>query len=395
MKYVVLVGDGMADYPLEELGGRTPLQAADTPNMDAIAARGTSGLFRTIPDNMGAGSDIANLSIMGYHPKKYYTGRGPLEAASMGVEVGENDLVFRCNIITEENGKIKDYSAGHISSSEAEELLKAAAEAFSDIGEFYPGMSYRHVFVLRNSSNQLVSTPPHDVIDGEISRHLLKPEDSPIASMLNEMMLRSREVLSRHPVNLKRVREGKNPGNMLWLWGQGTRPRIEPLHEKYGIRGAVVSAVDVIKGLGRYMGMDILEVKGATGYYDTNYEGKARAALKSLEDRDYVYVHVEAIDEASHAGDLEMKIKALEDFDRRLVGEVLDGLPSLDAPVTIGLLPDHATPIKVRTHVRDAVPFVIAGGKKDGVRSFDEESAKRGLYGLLEGEGFMRRLLSP
>lgn len=395
MKYIVIVGDGMADHPLEELGNKTPLQVAETPNMDTIAREGASGLFKTIPDNMGAGSDIANLSIMGYPPKKYYTGRGPLEAASMGIEIGENDLVFRCNIITEENGRIKDYSAGHISSSEAEELLKAAADAFSDVGEFYPGISYRHVFILRNGSNELVATPPHDALDGEISRYLLKPENTPLAAKLNEMMLKSREVLSKHPVNFRRIREGKNPGNMLWLWGQGTRPKMEPLQEKYGVRGAVVSAVDVIKGLGRYTGMEILEVEGATGYYDTNYEGKARTALKALEDKDYVYVHVEAIDEASHAGDLEMKIKALEDFDRRLVGEILDGLPGLDRPAAVGLLPDHATPISMRTHAKDAVPFAIMGGKKDATKTFDEAAAKKGLYGLLEEEKFMRSLLAP
>jgi 2,3-bisphosphoglycerate-independent phosphoglycerate mutase len=395
MKYIVIVGDGMADHPLEELGNKTPLQIADTPNMDEIAKRGASGLFKTIPNNMGAGSDIANLSIMGYDPKKYYTGRGPLEAASMGVEIGEKDLVFRCNIITEKNGRIKDYSAGHISSSEAEELLKAASNAFSDVGEFYSGISYRHIFVLRNSSNDIISTPPHDALDGKISRHLLKPKDSPIAAMLNEMMLNSREVLSKHPINLRRMEEGKKPGNMLWLWGQGTRPKMEPLEEKYGLRGAVVSAVDVIKGLGRCIGMDILKVEGATGYYDTNYEGKARTALHALRERDYVYVHVEAIDEASHAGDLEMKIKALEDFDSRLVGEILNGLQEFNDPTTIGLLPDHATPIEVRTHVRDAVPFVIMGGKKDDTRAFDEASAKKGFHGQVEGEEFMESLLTP
>lgn len=394
MKYVVIVGDGMADRPLKELGGKTPLQVADIPNMDEIAKRGSTGLFKTIPNNMGAGSDIANLSIMGYHPKKYYTGRGPLEAASMGVEIGDNDLVFRCNIITEDKGRIKDYSAGHISSEEARKLLKAASDAFSDVGEFYPGVSYRHVFVLRNSSNDLISTPPHDALDGEITQHLLRPKSNPIASMLNEMMLKSREVLSQHPVNLKRLKKGKNPGNMLWLWGQGTRPNMEPLVDKYGVRGAVVSAVDVIKGLGYYTGMKILEVEGATGYYDTNYEGKARAALQALEEMDYVYVHVEAIDEASHAGDVEMKIKTLEDFDRRLVGEILNGLPDLDEPAAVGLLPDHATPIPVRTHVRDAVPFAIMGGKRDSVTTFDEASAKKGMYGMLEGEEFMKNLLA-
>lgn len=391
MKYLVIVGDGMADYPLEELNGKTPLQAADTPNMDSIAARGSCGLLRTIPEEMKAGSDIANLSIMGYDPRRYYTGRGPLEAASIGVALGANDLAFRCNLITEEDGRIKDYCADHISSEEAGELIGEVKRAFADVGEFYPGVSYRHVFVLRNSPEELRCTPPHDALNREISEHLIEPRSSAVAARLNEVMLRSKEVLSKHPVNLRRIREGKNPGNMLWFWGQGRKPEMEPLKEKYGLRGAVVSAVDLIKGIGYYAGMKVLNVQGATGYYDTNYEGKAMAALRALKDRDYVYVHVEAIDEASHAGDLEMKLKTIEDLDKRLVGRILDGISE---ECVLALLPDHATPVRVRTHVKDAVPFAVQGAGKDGVRSFDEASAKKGVYGVLEGEEFMRALLA-
>jgi 2,3-bisphosphoglycerate-independent phosphoglycerate mutase len=390
MKYLVIVGDGMADYPLEELGGKTPLQVAEKPNMDSIAAQGSCGLLRTIPPEMEAGSDIANLSIMGYDPRRYYTGRGPLEAASIGVALGGNDLAFRCNLITEEDGRIKDYCADHISSPEARELIREVAKAFADVGEFYPGVSYRHVFVLRDNPEELKCTPPHDALNGKISEHLIEPRSSTLAAKLNEVMLKSKEVLSRHPVNLRRIREGKNPGNMLWFWGQGRKPKMEPLREKYGLSGAVVSAVDLIKGIGYYAGMEVLNVKGATGYYDTNYEGKAEAALKALREKDYVYVHVEAIDEASHAGDVEMKLKTIEDFDRRLVGRILDGLGE---ECVLALLPDHATPIKVRTHVKDLVPFAILGVEKDVVKSFDEASAKKGAYGMLEGEEFMRALL--
>lgn len=392
MKYIVIVGDGMADYPLEELGGRTPLQAAEKPNMDYIASKGRCGLFKTIPEDMGAGSDIANLSVLGYDPRKYYTGRGPLEAASIGVELGDNDLAFRCNLITEEDGRIKDYCADHITSAEAKALIEEVNQAFGDVGEFYPGVSYRHLFVLRDSTREVFTTPPHDVLKGRIQDHLVKPRNSRVAARLNQVILESKAVLSKHRVNQRRVKEGKNPGNMLWFWGQGRRPRMESLKERYGISGAVVSAVDLIKGIGHYAGMKVLKVEGATGYYDTNYEGKADAALRVLEDEDYVYVHVEAIDEASHAGDLEMKLKTIEDFDKRLVGRILEGVSE---DVSVALLPDHFTPLRVRTHVKDAVPFAICSGKKaDDVKSFDEAAAKKGSYGSLAGEEFMQALLS-
>lgn len=392
MKYMVIVGDGMADYPLSELRGKTPLQVANKPNIDGIARRGRCGLFRTIPQGMGAGSDIANLSVLGYDPRRYYTGRGPLEAASIGVKLNSDDIAFRCNLITEKEGKIEDYSAGHITSGEARELIAAVSKAFGSIGEFYAGVSYRHLFVFRNGSEGLESTPPHDAAGENIQKHLLKPVNSSTAQKLNRMMLDSKAVLSSHPVNLKRIREGKNPGNMLWLWGQGRAPRMEPLQNKYGLRGAVISAVDLIKGIGACLGMEIIKVQGATGYYDTNYEGKAEAALEALERKDYVYVHVEAPDEAGHVGNLEEKIRSIENLDGRLVGKILSGAPE---NTTIAVLPDHPTPIKVKTHVSDPVPFAIysPNAKSDGVESFDEEAVKQGSLGLLEGEQFMKILL--
>jgi 2,3-bisphosphoglycerate-independent phosphoglycerate mutase len=392
MKYIVLVGDGMADYPLEELKGKTPLQVADTPNMDEIAAKGRSGLVKTIPDDMGAGSDIANLSILGYNPKRYYTGRGPLEAASIGVDMRADDVAFRCNLITERDGRIADYCAGHISSEEAEELIDALNSAYKHIGEFYAGVGYRHLFLLRKGGDYLECTPPHDVMGGKISEYLIRPRGDPLAEELNQMILNSRQVLARHPVNIEREENGKNPANMIWLWGQGKRPKMESLQKKYGVKGAIISAVDLLKGIGVYAGMSVIEVPGATGYYDTNYEGKAEYAVKALEEHDYVYVHVEAIDEASHAGDLEMKIKTIEDFDDKVVGRVLD---RVGEDCTVAVLPDHPTPIKVKTHTKNPVPFSVyfPGGESDNVVAFDELSAKEGSIGLLRGEEFMRFLL--
>ncbi len=388
-KYVVVIGDGMADYPLEELGGKTPLQVANKPNMDEIASKGKNGLLTTIPEGMGAGSDIANLSILGYDPRKCYTGRGPLEAASIGVGLGPDDIAFRCNLITEKEGFIADYCADHITTEEARELIESLDGAF-DIGKFYTGVSYRHLFVLKKDGD-LICTPPHDVIGGEIKKHTIKPADSPVAQMLNKMTLDSKDVLEDHPVNKNRVKDGKNPANMIWLWGQGVMPDITPLKEKYGISGAVISAVDLIKGIGSYAGMEIIEVPGATGYYDTNYTGKAEHALRALRDFDYVYVHVESIDEASHAGDLDMKIKTIEEFDKKVLGTLLDG----GEEFTIAVLPDHMTPISTRTHAMDPVPFAVCSpveDKRDGIK-FDEFSAKDGSAGRLECEEFMQFLL--
>jgi len=392
MKYVILLGDGMADRPIEGLGGKTPLQAANTPNMNLIAKRGASGGLLTVPEGMKAGSDIANMSILGYDPKKYYTGRGPLEAANIGVGLGNRDLAFRCNLITERRGKLADYCAGHITTEEAAGLIGAVGEKYREVGEFHVGTSYRHLFVLRDCEDELVCTPPHDVLEGEIEEHLIKPRGNETAERLNRMMLDSKSILSRHPINKNRVKEGRNPGDMLWLWGQGNKPRLGTLEERFGIKGAMISAVDLLKGLARYAGMEVIEVPGATGYYDTNYEGKARSALEALGRNDLVYVHVESIDEAGHAGDVRMKIETLEAFDRLVVGKILDGL---EGKYRISVLPDHATPIELKTHSPEPVPFSVCGIgiESDGTESFDEECAKRGSLGVLEGHRFVELLL--
>jgi len=392
MKYIIIVGDGMADFPLDKLGGKTPLEAADKPNIDRLASKSRLGILKTIPDGMEAGSDIANLSILGYDPRRCYTGRGPLEAGNRGVELGPNDLVFRCNLITEENGKIKDYSADHITTLEAGQLIDALRHAFKGIGDFYPGISYRHLFVLRGAFEDLKTTPPHDAIGGRISEHMIKPGDKEIVRRLNSLILGSKEVLSKHPVNIKREKKGLNPANMVWLWGQGKRPDIGSLKEEYGVSGAVISAVDLINGIGVYAGMDPIDVPGATGYYDTDYESKADHCIRALKDHDLVYLHVESIDEAGHAGDLEMKIKCIEEFDKRLVGRLVDNLTE---ETTIAILPDHFTPISTKMHDSTPVPFLIykPGIGGEGIENYTESAGVNGSYGLLEGDEFIKKFL--
>ncbi len=395
MKFVIVVGDGMAGYPLEELGGKTPLQVADKPNMDWIASHGRNGLLKTIPRGMEPGSDIAIMSILSHDPRKYHTGRGPLEAASMGVELGKGDLAFRCNLITEEKGIMADYSADHITTEEAQELISAVKGAYGNLGDFYAGVSYRHLFVMRNAprgSDKIKTTPPHDIVGERLSEHMVKPKNSEVAKTLNEMMLNSKQILSDHPTNIAGVKRGRKPANMIWVWGQGKKPRMETLVKKYGIKGAIVSAVNIVKGIGVCAGMSKLEVPGATGYYDTNYENKAKFGLKALKDHDLVFIHVEAPDEAGHAGDVERKIEAIENIDSRLLAKILDGLKDEYA---ISILPDHPTPIKVRIHVPDPVPFAIYSTRdqRDAVKSFDEFSAKRGSFGILEGYKLMDKLL--
>jgi len=395
MKYLLIVGDGMADYPIAALNGKTPLQVANKPNIDTIASKGRSGILRTIPEDMPPGSDIANLSILGYNPKKYYAGRGPLEAASRGISLNANDVAFRCNLITEENGILVDYSADHITNNEAKELINCVKNKFGKPGkiDFYAGVSYRHLLILRNSaySNDLLCMPPHDVVGTSIYEVLPKAKTSTAestAALLNKMILDSKEILEKHAVNINRIARGKRPGNMIWPWGQGRKPNMPTLQERFGISGAVISAVDLVKGLGAYAGMEIVNVPGATGFYDTNYEGKADYALRALEKHDMIFVHVEAPDEAGHSGDYEQKIRTIEDLDKRLVGRLLNGL---NQECTVAVLPDHATPISVRTHTKDPVPFTICSPriKPDGVKHFDEASAKRGGFGFLEGEELM------
>lgn len=396
MKYVVVIGDGMADYPLEELGGKTPLQTAQIPNMDRIASDGVNGLLKTVPSNMGPGSDVANMSIMGYDPQKYYTGRGPLEAPSIGAKLENGDVAFRCNFINQEKGLLADFNADHISTIEASELIEALNQKFYEYGKFYLGTSYRNLFVCKDHKMaSLISTPPHDVVGESIKEHLIKPSDDRRAIVINELMYESQEILENHPINIKRVQEGKKPANMIWLWGQGVKPEMEPFHDKYGLKGATITGVDLIKGLGVYLGLTNVSVPGATGYYDTDYCGKAKYALKSLKDHDLVFIHVEAPDEAGHAGDVEEKIKAIERIDKRILGKLMDEMPGYDE-YAISILPDHPTPIPIKTHVKDPVPFAMysSKGSSDSVEKYDEFSAKEGSQGLNEGYHFMEKFLS-
>jgi len=390
----------MSDYPIPELGGKTPLQAAHKPHMDSIAAHGRSGLIKNVPDECTPGSDVAICSVLSYDPRIYCTGRGPLEAPSRGIKLGANDTAYRCNIITEEDGKIADYSAGHITTPEAAQLIAAIKKAYDEPGEieFYSGLDYRHFLIMRNFPHpeQIKCNPPHDVTGSPIAEVLPKakvPQAEKNAQLLRDMILGSRSILRMHPVNIEREKKGKRPGNLIWPWGGGKKPSMPTLKEKFGIKGAVISAVDLVKGLGTYAGMEIINVEGATGLADTNYEGKADAALKALKTNDLVCVHVEAPDEAGHVGDVKLKVKTIEDLDKRLLGRIMDGLSE---PYAIAILPDHPTPIKVRTHTRDPVPFAIATPrlKPDGVEVFDEESAKKGGFGLVEKDYLLSLLLS-
>ncbi len=395
MKYLLIVGDGMADYPVPELGNKTPLQVANKPNMDAIAAKGRSGLIKNVPDDMNPGSETAILSLLGYDPHLYCTGRGPLEAPARGIKLNPNDAAFRCNIITREAGKIADYSAGHITTPEAEKLINAVKEKFEKPGkiEFYTGLDYRHFLVIReiSDSQQVVCTPPHDATGIEVISILPKAKTKQAeetAKLLGNMILESSSILESHPVNIERVKAGKRPGNLIWPWGGGPKPSMPSFVEKYGLRAAVISAVDLVKGIGTYAGMKVINVKGATGLANTNYEGKADSALAALEENDLVFVHVEAPDEAGHVKDACLKVKTIEDLDKRMLGRIILGLKETCA---IALLPDHPTPIKVGTHTHDPVPFTIysPSQQSDGTKHFDELSAANGAYGLIEDNSLM------
>jgi 2,3-bisphosphoglycerate-independent phosphoglycerate mutase len=362
MKYIVLVGDGMADYPIDELGGRTPLEAARTPNMDFIAKAGRLGRIKTIPDKATPGSDVANITIFGYDPQKFYTGRGPLEAANLGIEMEDDDVAFRCNLITASGDTLTDYSAGHISSKEAGILIKSIDEALgTNRIRFYPGVSYRHLMLAKRGKEEhlddLKCVPPHDIAGQSITKNLPKGDN---ADILIKLMEESRKVLEKQEINHVRIDLKENPANMIWLWGQGRKPAMPKFTDKYGLSGSVISAVDLIKGLGRILGLKVINVPGATGYYDTDYEGKANAAIKSLEDSDFVFVHVEAPDEAGHNGDLREKITAIERFDQLVVGKILQAYKN-KKNFRILVLPDHATPVSVRTHVADNVLFGVYG----------------------------------
>jgi len=359
VKYAIVIPDGAADRPTEALGGRTPFQVARVPNMDRIAAEGRLGTVQTVPAGMDPGSDVAILSLLGYDPTKSYTGRAALEAAAQGIEPRPEDWVFRCNLVTVAEGEMVDYSAGHIKSQEAEVLIRALEDQFgSDTLRFYPGVGYRHLLVMRGETFKVRTTPPHDILGQAVRKHLPRGKG---ARRLRELMDGSRDVLDAHPVNRIRRDLGENPATQIWLWGQGQRPSLTPFRRRWGLTGAAITAVDLVRGIARLIGWDVIDVPGATGYYDTDYAGKAAAAAQALGDHDLVVVHVEATDEAGHNGDAREKVRALENVDRQIVGPVLAALEASGQPWRILVAPDHETPLEVRTHERKPVPFAMMG----------------------------------
>lgn len=399
MKYVVLLGDGMADEPMEELGGLTPLQKAQTPNMDRLARSGEIGLAVTVPEGFHPGSDVANLSVFGYDPRQCYSGRSPLEAASMGVQLGPEDVAFRLNLVhlVPHYGRLYmgDFSAGHIETGQARQLIEALQEEFGDDEfQFYPGVSYRHLMVWRGGRDDLTFFPPHDITNQSVLEYMPRGNG---AEQLIELMNSSQLLFKNHPVNLRRAEQDQLEANSIWLWGQGRRPVMEPYAAKYGLQGTVISAVDLIKGIGVCAGLEVVNVPGATGYLDTNYQGKAEAALQALESQDFVYLHVEAPDEAAHGGKLEEKIQAIEDFDAKVVGPVLDGLGKL-GPHRVLVMPDHPTPVSKMTHTSAPVPYILfdsAGGYRNPspAQDYSEVSAKSSGQLIDPGHGLLARML--
>jgi 2,3-bisphosphoglycerate-independent phosphoglycerate mutase len=397
MKYVILLGDGMSDWPVEELGGKTPLQAARTPHMDALARQGRTGRAWTIPEGMSTGSDVAALTILGYDTRQLYTGRSPLEAASMGIQLQPTDVALRCNLVVfgEEHGQttMADFSGGHITTEEARALIKTLdAELGSDVFRFYPGVSYRHCLVWRDGRLGMTLTPPHDISGRAIAEYLPRGDG---AETLRQLIEASQDILQRHPVNLHRRDHGEPMISSIWLWGAGKRPQIPSFRERYGLTGAVISAVDLHKGLAIYAGLEPISVPGATGWLDTNYAGKVEYALNALRNRDFVFLHVEAPDEAGHQGDVKAKVQAIEDFDAKVVGPMLAGLHRHFDEFRVLLLPDHPTPIVLKTHVREPVPIALygAGVEPDAVQTYDETARDRGSLDIQHGTALMRLLL--
>lgn len=412
MKYIIVLGDGMADMPIASLGDKTPMQTADKPYMNKLAAMGSCGQLETVPDGFQPGSEIANMSLLGYDVRTDFEGRGSLEAASMGVALQPGEMAMRCNLICIMDGKIKNHSAGHISNEEAAELIECLnKELGSDTVKFHSGVSYRHLIVIKGGNKNIECVPPHDVpgtpfrdvlvksckpeidyfasVDGSF-RHMTSQET---ADELNSLILRSQEILAKHPVNLRRIAEGKDPANSIWPWSPGYKPAMATLMQKFPQihSGSVISAVDLIKGIGIYAGLESINVEGATGLFDTNYEGKAQAAIEELRKKDFVFLHVEASDEASHDGNVDLKIRTIEYLDKRLIGPIYETVKDWDEPVTIAVLPDHPTFCHTRTHAAKPVPFLIykPGEKPDSVEFFDELSAKNGSYGLLKNDEFI------
>ena len=394
MKYVVVLADGMADYPVAELGNKTPLQAACTPMMDRLAQLGTVGLVKTVPEGMSPGSDTANLSVMGYDPHQYYTGRSPFEAISIGIPMSDADVSFRCNLVTVteaepyEEKVIIDHSSGEITSEESAELIKAVQDKLGQPGlTFFPGISYRHILLWENGPWDFSMTPPHDILGQKIGAYQPK---GPYGKMFTEMMQQSYDILKDHPVNLQRKAKGLNPANLIWLWGEGKKPAIQSFKEKYQLKGAVISAVDLIKGIGLCAGMTSIDVEGATGTYETNYEGKTQAAIKALEsDHDFVYIHLEGPDECGHRAEIANKVTAIERIDQRVLQPVVEALQQTNEDFRILVMPDHATPLSLRTHTMDPIPFLIYDSRRQAenqAQIYDESGAQQ--TGLLVAEGY-------
>ena len=392
----------MADWKVKELGDKTLLQYANTPYMDLLAKNGRVGRLKTVADGFHPGSEVANSSILGYDQSKVYEGRGPLEAASIGVELAPDDMAIRCNLICIENGNIKNHSCGRLETEEADVLIKFLQEKLgSERVHFYTGIQYRHLLVIKGGNKHLKCTPPHDVPGQPFMPLLVKPEipeAKETADLINDLILKSQKLLADHPFNKQRVVEGKDPANSIWPWAGGYRPNMTPLTVTYPQikRGAVITAVDLIRGIGRLAGLRCINVEGATGLFDTNYEGKAQAAIEALKTDDFVYLHVEASDEAGHDGNLKLKLQTIEDLDRRLIGPIYEAVKNFDEPVSIAVLPDHPTPVALRTHTNEPIPFLIyyPGIEADSVQTFDEIAAVDGSYGLFEGDGFINEFMN-
>lgn len=401
MKHIIILGDGMADWPVESLENKTLLQYAHTPYMDKLAKMGRNGRLMTVAEGFHPGSEVANLSILGYNLPKVYEGRGPLEAANIGVELAPDDMAMRCNIICIDGELIKNHSAGHITTQEADVLVKYLQEKLGNEKiHFYTGVQYRHLLVIKGGDKRIECTPPHDVPLKPFRPLMVKPlvpEAKPTADLINELIMKSQELLKNHPLNLKRMSEGKDPANSIWPWSPGNRPNMEPFNEVFPQvkQGSVISAVDLINGIGYYAGLKRIHVEGATGLYNTNYEGKAAAAVEALKKEDFVYLHIEASDEAGHEGDIPLKLKTIENLDSRIVGPVYEAVKDWDEKVAIAVLPDHPTPCKLRTHTAEPIPFLIwyKGVEPDEVQHFDEVDACNGVYGLLKENEFINQFM--
>lgn len=412
MKTIVILGDGMADNPIEKLGGKTPLQYAKTPYMDFLARTGRTGRLVTVPEGYMPGSEVANTAILGYDLDEVYEGRGPLEAASIGYEMDPLDLALRCNIISvREDGTIKTHNGGNLTTDEAGPLIDYLnANLGTDKVKWIRGIQYRHLLIIKGGSKHIVCAPPHDHPNEQWRPLLVKPEEGKenlheegrmtpqqTADLINDLILRSKELLENYSLNVERKKEGKDLANIIWPWSGGYRPAMQPLNAIYpNIKsGAVISAVDLIRGIGHYAGLDIVEVEGATGLWDTNYEGKTAAAIENLKTKDFVFLHVEASDEAGHDGDVELKVKTIENLDARMVGPIYEATKTWDEPVCIAVLPDHYTPVELRVHVGEPVPFIIhaPGQEPDEVQVYDEFSCVNGSYGILKLHEFMDTLM--